>query len=125
MAQRILIVDDDPNILKLLRLNLEMEGYDVVEAADGKEALEAVAEHAPDLVLCDVMMPQLNGLEVVTRLRKDPAHAKLPIVMLSAKAQEMDVQHGKRVGADDYVTKPFDPDDLIALVQRLLERKRS
>jgi DNA-binding response OmpR family regulator len=125
MAQRILIVDDDPNILKLLRLNLEMEGFDVVEAADGKEALDAVAEHSPDLLLCDVMMPNLNGLEVVARLRKDPANAELPIVMLSAKAQEMDVQHGKRVGADEYVTKPFDPDDLIAVVQRLLEHKRS
>ncbi|HVL81983.1 MAG TPA: response regulator [Actinomycetota bacterium] len=121
---RILVVDDDPMIVKLLRLNLEMEGFEVIEAGDGKAALEAVSKHQPDLVVCDVMMPNLNGLEVVARLRKDGAHPDLPVVLLSAKAQAMDVQHGLGAGADEYLTKPFDPDDLIAVVHRLLERSQ-
>jgi CheY-like chemotaxis protein len=121
MAARILVVDDDPSIVKLLTLNLEIEGYEVVSAANGREALEAVAEHDPDLVVCDVMMPVMNGLEVVSRLKRDDETKDLPVVMLSAKAQELDVAHGKATGADEYVTKPFDPEDLLAVVAKLLK----
>jgi CheY-like chemotaxis protein len=121
MAARILVVDDDPSIVKLLTLNLEIEGYEVVSAANGREALEAVAEHDPDLVVCDVMMPVMNGLEVVSRLKRDDETKDLPVVMLSAKAQELDVAHGKATGADEYVTKPFDPEDLLTVVAKLLK----
>lgn len=117
----ILVVDDDPTIVKLVQLNLEIEDFEVVTASNGREALEAVAEHKPDLVLCDVMMPVMNGLEVVQRMKRDPSTAGIPIVLLSAKAQELDVQHGRGAGADEYVTKPFDPDHLLDTVRRLLE----
>jgi CheY-like chemotaxis protein len=123
MAARILVVDDDPTILRLVRLNLEVEGYDVLEATNGREALEAVKAHAPDLVVCDVMMPVMDGLEVVSRLRRDDATATLPIVMLSAKAQDADIRHGRSAGADEYVTKPFDPQELLDAIGRLLEAR--
>ncbi len=120
MSERILVVDDDPSVLKLVQLNLEIEGYEVVTASNGREALEMVARERPALVVCDVMMPVLNGLEVVSRLRRDEATASLPVVMLSAKAQDIDVKHGKEAGADEYVTKPFDPEELIDAVKRLI-----
>lgn len=123
---RVLVVDDDPQVLKLLRLNLEMEGYDVVSAADGNQALDAVANHSPDLIICDVMMPGIDGFEVVRRIRSDEANAGLPIVMLSAKAMGSDVKEGIQAGANEYVTKPFDPSELIDIVDRLLaENKRT
>ncbi|HVE90691.1 MAG TPA: response regulator [Actinomycetota bacterium] len=123
MPARILVVDDDASILRLVRLNLEMEGYDVLEASDGKQALDALAKSKklPDLMVCDVMMPGMDGLEVVRRIRKDDQLAALPVLLLSAKAQDRDVQHGKSAGADDYLTKPFDPDDLLETVARLLK----
>ncbi len=124
MPQRILVVDDDPMILRLLQLNLEMEGYEVVSAVNGREALAAVAEQPPDLMVCDVMMPGMDGLEVVSRLRREPVGDTLPIVMLSAKAQELDVQRGRGAGADEYVTKPFDPEELLGVIGRLLSSGR-
>jgi two-component system alkaline phosphatase synthesis response regulator PhoP/two-component system response regulator VicR len=120
MSARILVVDDDPTIVRLLRVNLEMEGYEVVSASNGREALEAVARHAPDLVLCDVMMPVMDGLEVVSRLKRDESTANLPVVLLSAKAQDADIRHGKGAGADEYMTKPFDPLELLSAVERIL-----
>lgn len=116
-----LVVDDDPQVLGLLRLNFEMEGYDVSCAADGTEALEVVARDNPDLVVCDIMMPGIDGLEVVRRLRADPATADLPVVVLSAKAMRSDLRAGMEAGADEYVTKPFDPVELIDVVGRLLD----
>ena len=124
MAARILVVDDDPPIVRLLRVNLEMEGYEVAVASNGKEALEAVKAHPPDLVLLDVILPGMDGLEVVTRLRRDPATARLPVVLLSARAQDADIRHGKGAGADEYVTKPFDPRDLLATVEGVLRASR-
>lgn len=120
MSARILVVDDDTTIVRLLRMNLELEGYEVVSATNGREALEAIAQHDPDLVLCDVMMPIMDGLEVVSRLKRNPATAALPIVLLSAKAQDVDIRHGENVGADAYVTKPFDPEDLLSTIDRML-----
>lgn len=121
MGRRILVVDDDPRIVRLVGINLEMEGYEVASASNGREALEQVAAFAPDLVVCDVMMPVMNGLEVVARMRRDPQTARLPVIMLSAKAQEIDIRQGKGVGATAYITKPFDPVELIDAVARLLE----
>jgi CheY-like chemotaxis protein len=122
---RVLVVDDDPQVLRLLRVNFELEGYDVASASGGNEALEAIAAEAPDLVVCDVMMPGMDGFEVVRRLRADDATSGLPIVMLSAKAMGADMRKGMEAGADEYVTKPFDPAELIDVVARLLANKRS
>ena len=114
------MVDDDPVIRKLLCVNFEMEGYDVMTACDGAEGLEAVRSAAPDLVLLDVMMPRLDGLAVVRALKDDPATKEIPVVLLSAKAQATDINSGLEAGADDYVTKPFDPLELLDKVAALL-----
>ena len=119
MVVRVLAVDDDPTILRLLEVNLEMDGHEVHTAADGQEALDRVAEIAPDVVLLDVMMPHLDGWQVCERLRADERFADLPVVFLSARAQETDLARGDAVGADAYVTKPFDPLALVELIERL------
>lgn len=118
----VLVVDDDPVIQKLLQVNFEMEGYEVVLAGDGVEALEKARELAPDLIVLDVMMPRMDGLEAAARLKQDPATAGIPIIMLSAKAQDADVKAGRATGADEYMTKPFDPLDLLERVAGLLGR---
>jgi CheY-like chemotaxis protein len=118
---RILVVDDDPTILRLLQVNLEMEGHEVLAAGDGYEALEQLREGRPEVVLLDVMMPELDGWQVCERIRADDdaVLASTPVVFLSARAQESDLARGTEVGADAYVTKPFDPLGLIELVERL------
>ena len=121
MTPRVLVVDDDPQVLKLLRLNFEMEGYDVDAAPDGAAALAAAAQRRPDAVVCDVMMPGMDGLEVVRRLRADPELSDVAIVVVSAKAQRSDMRDGVAAGADEYVTKPFDPQEVLDAVARLLE----
>jgi DNA-binding response OmpR family regulator len=123
----VLVVDDDPVIMRLLEVNFEMEGYTVLTATDGQQALDQIAANAPDLVVCDIMMPVVNGLEVVERLRQsgDEALQRLPVILLSAKAQASEVQKGLDVGADDYITKPFDPLELIERVQALLHTSQS
>jgi DNA-binding response OmpR family regulator len=120
---RVLVVDDDPQVLKLLRVNFELEGYDVLTATNGEEALELVGRDSPDAVVCDVMMPGIDGLEVVRRLRAQPDTAGLPLVVVSAKAQRADVNYGLELGADAYVTKPFDPSELLAVVAELLAKR--
>ncbi len=122
---RVLAVDDDPIILRLLQLNLELEGFEVLTAADGREGLAAVRAHRPDVVLLDVMMPHLDGFQVCAAVRadEDPVVARTPIIILSAKAQQADLASGRRAGADEYVTKPFDPMRLIELVDRLATAK--
>jgi DNA-binding response OmpR family regulator len=119
-AALVLVVDDDPVIQKLLQVNFEMEGYNVVTASDGAEGLERARSEHPDIVILDVMMPKMNGLEVASILKSDSATAGIPIILLSAKAQEADVQAGRQTGADDYVTKPFDPLELLERVARLV-----
>jgi CheY-like chemotaxis protein len=120
---RVLVVDDDPQVLRLLRLNFEMEGYDVVSATNGEEALQHVRGDSPDVVVCDVMMPGIDGLEVVRRLRADPDTVTLPLVVVSAKAQRGDIREGLNLGADAYVTKPFDPAELLEIVAELLAKR--
>jgi len=117
-------VDDDPVIRGLLEVNLEMEGHDVVTAVDGQDALDKVRQDAPDLILLDVMMPNVNGWQVAEQLKADPAFRNIPVVFLSARAMEADVRKGTDLGVDSYVTKPFDPIDLMELVSRLLESTR-
>jgi len=113
MLPTILIADDDPVIQKLLAVNFEMEGYRVVTASDGAEALDRVASDHPDLAVLDVMMPRVDGLDVVRVLRADPVTCTMPIILLSAKAQALDINRGLEAGADAYVTKPFDPAELL------------
>jgi DNA-binding response OmpR family regulator len=113
MSPTILIADDDPVIQKLLAVNFEMEGYRVVTASDGAEALERVGSDHPDLAVLDVMMPKVDGLDVVRTLRADSATCTMPIILLSAKAQAVDINRGLEAGADAYVTKPFDPAELL------------
>jgi DNA-binding response OmpR family regulator len=120
MPATILVVDDDPVIQKLLAVNFEMEGYRVVTGGDGAEALAQVAAEHPDVVLLDVMMPKLDGIEVVRRIKADPATAAIPVLLLSAKAQSKDIAAGLEAGADGYITKPFDPLDLLERVAVLL-----
>ena len=118
----VLVVDDDPVIQKLLQVNFEMEGYSVITAGDGEEGLaKAQAEH-PDAVVLDVMMPKMDGLEVARRLKGDPDTQSIPIILLSAKAQQADIQAGTATGAEDYLTKPFDPLELLQRVGTLIDR---
>ncbi len=121
-APTVLVVDDDPVIRQLLEVNFEMEGFSVLSAADGDEALATARDLRPDVIVTDVMMPRRSGLDVVTELKADEATAAIPVLLLSAKAQTGDVRAGLDIGADDYVTKPFEPQDLIDRVNRLLER---
>lgn len=120
---RVMAVDDDHVIRGLLEVNLEMEGHDVVTAVDGRDALEKVAQSAPDLILLDVMMPNVNGWQVAETLKGDEATRGIPIIFLTARAMEADVRKGTDLGVEAYVTKPFDPIDLMELVSRLLEER--
>ena len=117
--QRILLVDDDPNISHLVRLYLEKEGFDVTESARGDEALEAFKREAPALVLLDVMLPGMDGLQVLKEIRKT---SKAPVIMLTARDETFDKVLGLELGADDYVTKPFETKELVARVKAVLRR---
>jgi phosphate regulon transcriptional regulator PhoB len=122
MSSRVLIVEDEPDIRALVVHHLKREGYQVSAASSGEEALRQVQAAPPDLVLLDLMMPAMDGLEVCRRLRQDPATASLPIVMLTAKGDEVDRVLGLEIGADDYVVKPFSPKELLARVRAVLRR---
>jgi DNA-binding response OmpR family regulator len=119
----ILVVEDDPVILRLLEVNFEMEGFGVLTAEDGQAGVEVARAETPDLVVSDIMMPKMSGLELLAALRADPATKDIPIILLSAKAQAADVTAGTEAGADDYVTKPFEPLELVERVNALLERR--
>jgi DNA-binding response OmpR family regulator len=116
----VLVVDDDPVIVRLLEVNFEMEGFQVVTAIDGQDGVDKAKAEQPDVVVSDVMMPKLNGLELTAALKADDSTKHIPIILLSAKAQVDDVRAGLEAGADDYVTKPFEPLDLIDRVTKLL-----
>lgn len=120
MAKRILVVDDEPSITKLVSFNLEKAGYDVDTAADGQAALDKVQDTHPDLIVLDLMLPKVDGLDVCKRLRQENNH--IPVIMLTAKDEELDRVLGLELGADDYVTKPFSPRELVARVKAILRR---
>ena len=124
MSSRVLIVEDEPDIRELVVHHLKREGYQVSAASSGEEALRQVHAAPPDLVILDLMMPAMDGLEVCRRLRQDPATTSLPIVMLTAKGEEVDRVLGLEIGADDYVVKPFSPKELLARVRAVLRRSR-
>jgi len=118
----LLVIEDDPDIVELLRYNLEREGYRVLVATDGERGLGDAARHQPDLVLLDLMLPGMDGLEVCKRLRAQDGTRGIPILMLTAKSEETDVVIGLEMGADDYLAKPFSPRELVARVRALLRR---
>src|SRR3954466_7814724 len=118
----VLVIDDEKDLLELVRYNLEKEHLDVITASDGREGLEIGLKHKPDLVLLDLMMPGMTGLEVCKQLRGDARTSRVPIIMLTAKAAETDKIVGLEMGADDYITKPFSVRELIARVRAVLRR---
>ena len=118
---RILAVDDEPNIVRLIQVNLERHGYQVDTASNGVQALEKIRANRPDLVVSDVMMPEMDGFELLSTIKRDPALEDLPIIMLTAKTQDKNVMEGYSRGADMYLTKPFNPAELLAFVKRILQ----
>ena len=118
------MVDDEPEAVELVQFNLQQAGFDVATAADGLEALKAARHLLPQLVVLDLMIPEVDGLEVCKMLRRDPATANIPIIMLTARAAEIDRVLGLELGADDYLTKPFSPRELVLRVKKMLQRAR-
>ena len=123
MARKILAVDDEKHILRLVQINLEKAGYEVVTGSNGREAVEKVRSEKPELVVMDVMMPEMDGFEALKQLKSDPETADIPVIMLTAKAQDADVFHGWQSGADLYLTKPFNPMELLTFVKRIFDSK--
>jgi len=122
---RILVVDDEPEAVELVEFNLKQAGYAVTTAIDGAEALKKARHQTPDLIVLDVMLPEMDGFEICKTLRLDAATARVPIIMLTAKAAEIDRVLGLELGADDYVTKPFSPRELLLRVKKILSRTPS
>ncbi len=121
--KRILVVDDEIYIVHILEFSLTMEGYAVLTASDGEEALRIIEQERPDLVVLDIMMPKLDGYEVCKRLRQDDQFRTLPVILLSAKGRPIDREAGLSAGADDYITKPFSPRKLLEKMRELLDRQ--
>src|SRR5437868_1124955 len=122
MKQKILIVEDEPEAVELVEFNLKQAGFEVIAAADGATALQKTRELLPSLIVLDLMLPEMDGLEVCKMLRRDPATASIPILMLTAKAAEIDRVLGLELGADDYLTKPFSPRELVLRIKKILQR---
>jgi DNA-binding response OmpR family regulator len=123
--QKILVVDDEPEAVELVAFNLKQAGYDVVSAADGDEALKKAKAQQPALVVLDWMLPEMEGVEVCKLIRRDPVTSNIPVIMLTAKASEIDRVLGLELGADDYLTKPFSPRELVLRIKKILERKKT
>lgn len=119
---RVLIVDDEPDIVESIKFRLETEDIDCITANDGEEGLAKAQNERPDLILLDVMMPKMNGYKVARLLKFDAAYSDIPIIMLTARSQEKDIDLGEETGADEYVTKPFDMEKLVELVMEYLEK---
>ncbi|MDR3688495.1 MAG: response regulator [Fimbriimonas sp.] len=121
MPLKVLVCDDERHIVRLIQVNLERQGYNVVTAFDGKEGLEKIRSEKPNLVVLDVMMPYMDGFEVLKTIRREPETENLPVIMLTAKAQDKDVFEGYHYGADMYLTKPFNPMELVTFVKRIAQ----
>ena len=119
---RVLICDDDPLLLELMEFRLRAKGYEVIKAVDGAEALEKAQQDAPDVVVLDAMMPKADGLEVLARIKGDPALSDTPVIMLTARKGQKDIVSALDKGADDYLVKPFIPEELLARLARLIAR---
>ena len=116
---RVLVVDDDEVIRQLIAVNLTLEGFDVATAVDGQDCLDKVAAIDPDVITLDVMMPRLDGWVTASQLRRDPATSGIKVVLITARAQEDDKKRGRQIGVDAYLTKPFDPSEMIRVVREL------
>jgi two-component system alkaline phosphatase synthesis response regulator PhoP/two-component system response regulator VicR len=125
MPKKILAVDDERHIVRLIQVNLERAGYLVVTAFDGREALKKIEEERPDMVVLDVMMPYMDGFETLKQIRANPSIRELPVIMLTAKAQDQDVFQGYSHGADIYLTKPFNPMELLTFVKRIFAEQET
>src|SRR5262245_41697804 len=121
---KILLIEDEPQTRENLALILRMEGFEAATASNGRIGLEAVALEKPDLILCDVSMPELDGHEVLRTLRAAPETAGIPFIFLTARGERQDLRAGMNLGADDYMVKPIEPDDLLAAIQTRLDRQR-
>ncbi|HDZ49641.1 hypothetical protein LCGC14_1438880 [marine sediment metagenome] len=124
MAKKIVLAEDEPQIARLIEFKLKKEGYQVIWKENGEEALKAIKADKPDLILLDIMMPVMDGYEVLRRVKEDENLKSIPVVMLTARAQEKDVVKGIDLGAEDYITKPFHPAELLARVKRILGKPR-
>jgi len=120
--KQLLLIDDDPNLILLVKDYLEFRGYEVITAENGREALETLKEHIPDMIICDVMMPEMDGYTFVKEVRKEPKTSWIPILFLSAKGQSQDRVKGLSTGADVYMVKPFEPEELVAQVESSLKQ---
>ncbi len=118
--KKILVVDDKREVVELVTATLEGEGYQIISAFDGREALEKIGKEKPDLVLLDIIMPKMDGFEVLAKAKKDPQTKDIPIVMLTAKGQQSDEDKGRRLGAEDYIIKPFSPSHLLHKIEEVL-----
>jgi DNA-binding response OmpR family regulator len=120
---RILIVDDEPDLLDMVSLRMEANGYQVIRASDGEEGLDKARNESPDLIILDLMLPKIDGYKVCRMLKFDEKYKKIPVILFSARTQAIDMKLGAEVGADAYLTKPFEPDTLLAKVSELLKLK--
>lgn len=120
--RRLLLIDDDPNLILLVKDYLEFRGYEVVTAENGREALEVLESEVPDMIICDVMMPEMDGYQLVSNIRQDPKTSWIPVLFLSAKGQSQDRVKGLNIGADVYMVKPFEPEELVAQVESSLKQ---
>jgi DNA-binding NarL/FixJ family response regulator len=121
-TNKLLLIDDDPNLILLVKDYLEFQGFEVLTAENGREALELLQEEQPDLIVCDVMMPEMDGYAFVEEIRKDPSQSWIPVIFLSAKGQSADRVKGLNTGADVYMVKPFEPEELVAQVESSLKQ---
>ncbi len=122
MPKKILVVDDEAQLVEMIKMRLEANGYEVISAYDGQEALEKAKKEGPDLIILDLMLPKLDGYKVCALLKKDARYAKIPIIIFTARAQEEDRKLEEEIGADAYITKPFEPQALLAKIQELLRQ---
>ncbi len=124
MTKNVLVVDDEPNIVLSIKFLMSQEGYQVKTASNGEDALQAIAEQVPDLILLDVMMPKPDGFEVCQKIRATPEWKDIPVIMLTAKGRDVEKEKGIAMGADDYVTKPFATKELVLKVKEILKEKK-
>ncbi len=118
--KKILVVDDKREVVELVTATLEGEGYQIICAFDGREALEKIGREKPDLVLLDIVMPKMNGFEVLSEAKNDPQTKDIPIIMITAKGQKLDEDKGRRLGAEDYIIKPFSPSHLLKKIEEIV-----
>jgi len=118
--KKILIADDRSEVVELVKVTLEGEGYQTIDASDGREALEKIGKEKPDLILLDIIMPRMDGFEVLSKVKKDPKTKDIPVIMLTAKGQKIDKEKGGILGAQDYIIKPFSPSRLLRKIEEIL-----